>query len=402
MQARIGRWGVIGALILGASDLRGAETAQEQPEDAFEARGEVAEEPRPAEAPYSVGAYVEAFYQWNFNRPANGITDQRGFDNRHNAFTLSNVAIGADWDDGALLGRLTLQAGHTPATYYSAEPRLPGGAGSNDSNAELWRHVQEAFAGYRFGPDDRVEIAAGLFLSPIGPESLAVHESWNWSRSNLFFGLPFYHTGIRASVALTPAWRFTLAGYNGWNSVVDDNDEKSVAPQLTYEDDDLAFSLLYFGGVERPRGAPEGRAWRHLYDAHVTWQAAPFVAFIAHGNLGHERGHFGTSRWLAGALSARFRLAPVLFWSLRGDGFSEHIAQSARGSAAPIFWPVPWVSSATTTVDLRPHERLSLRLELRRDQAGGPLFFDASSEGPLALPNRRTQTTITAGATSWF
>ncbi|MDB5219777.1 MAG: outer membrane protein, partial [Myxococcaceae bacterium] len=28
--------------------------------------------------------YIETYYQWNFNHPSNGITNYRGFDNRHN------------------------------------------------------------------------------------------------------------------------------------------------------------------------------------------------------------------------------------------------------------------------------------------------------------------------------
>src|SRR5262245_32029295 len=47
-----------------------------------------------------VGAYVEAFYQWNFNDPANGVTNYRGFDNRHNAITLANAALDASWQKG--------------------------------------------------------------------------------------------------------------------------------------------------------------------------------------------------------------------------------------------------------------------------------------------------------------
>jgi hypothetical protein len=57
---------------------------------------------------------------------------------------------------------------------------------------------------------------------------MAVRDNWNWSRSNLFFGLPFYHTGVRATYALTELG-ITAGGYNGWNSVLDNNAEKSVA-----------------------------------------------------------------------------------------------------------------------------------------------------------------------------
>ena len=64
---------------------------------------------RPGRAPFpaaaeKLGAYVETLYQWNFNRPSNRITNYRGFDNRHDTFTLANVALDAQWDVHDIFG----------------------------------------------------------------------------------------------------------------------------------------------------------------------------------------------------------------------------------------------------------------------------------------------------------
>lgn len=352
--------------------------------------------------PFRFSGYVEAFYQWNFNAPANGITNFRAFDNRHNSFTLANIALGTSWDYAGLIGRLTLQIGHTPSTYYLSEPSSPGTSGANTSDAELWKYLQEAYAGYRFGIGRGLSVTAGLFLSPIGPESMAVHDNWNWSNSNLFFGLPFYHTGVRASYPITSAWTVLLATYNGWNSVVDNNNEKTVAAQLSYTRPDLAAALLYLGGVERPRGAPEGRAWRNMFDGHVTWHALPWLSLLAHANGGFEPNRLGISAWLAGSVRARVQLLEPLFFTLRGDLFYEH----APADAAPLFWPAPWVSSGTATLDYRPHERASFRLEYRHDRAGADMFFQGAvaetGSPPSFIPDRAAQDTITLGATTWF
>src|SRR5690242_4032496 len=81
--------------------------------------------------PYTLGAYGEAYYEWNFRDPSNGITNFRGFDNRHDSFTISNVALDAQWDYERIVGRLTLQVGSTPSTYYLAEPMLAGTSSVN-------------------------------------------------------------------------------------------------------------------------------------------------------------------------------------------------------------------------------------------------------------------------------
>lgn len=360
----------------------------------------------PEQNPFVLNGYAETFYQWNFNDPSNGITNFRGFDNRHNTFTLSNVALDATWDHVGLIGRVTLQVGHTPSTYYLSETSAPGASGANATGSELWKYVQQAYAGYRFGLGRGLTVTAGLFLSPIGPEAMAVKDNWNWSRSNLFFGLPFYHTGVRASYALTDQWAVTLAGYNGWNSVVDNSDEKSLSVQVTFTRPDVVASVLYFGGVERPQGAPEGRGWRHLFDGHVTWHATPWLSLLAQANGGFEPNEFGLSAWAAGALYARVRLVERLFLAARGDVFYEHVAENGTGRASPLFWPASWVGSGTVTLDYRPHDRASFRLEDRHDHASADMYFGGAVAGNGAatpfVPNRAAQDTLTLGATTWF
>jgi hypothetical protein len=362
-----------------------------------------------APSAFVLGGYAEAFYQWNFNAPSNQLTALRGFDNRHNTFTLANVALDAQWDFEDVVGRVTLQIGHTADSYYSAEPSRAGGGGVNATSASLWKFVQQGFVGYRFKPLGRtLLVQGGLFLSPIGPEGMAVRDNWTWSRSNLFFGLPYYHTGLRATLAVTPRWAVTLAGYNGWNSVTDNNVGKSVSVQLTYAKPDVvAVSLLYFGGPERPTGALEGQPWRHLLDAHVTWTATPRLSLMAHANGGLEPNRFGLSGWVAGAVYGRYEVLKTLFLVGRLDAFFEQAAANAEGAAARLFWPVPAVGSGTLTVDFRPHPRVSARLELRHDRAAGDAFFAGAVEGDGSvttpwLANRATQTTLTLGLTSWF
>ncbi len=391
--------------LLASLSLARVSAAQTPPAEALEGRSaaanaaEISGESSRAPRSFTLGGYAEAFYQWNFNRPSNGITHYRGFDNRHNTFTVANVALDAQWDYEGVVGRVALQVGHTPSTYYLAEPSAAGAAGTSASDAALWKYLQQAYVGYRFRVGRGLLVSAGLFLSPIGPEGMAIRDNWNWSRSNLFFGLPFYHTGLRVAYPLSDAWTLTVSAYNGWNSVVDNNDEKSIAVNLTWAlPERIAVSVLYFTGVERPAGAAEGRAWRHLLDAHVTWNVTPALTLLAHANAGFEPNAFGTSAWVAGALYARLRVHPRLFLVARGDAFYETAASSASGAAASIFWPVSWVSSGTATIDYHPHPRVSFRLEYRHDHAAGALYFGPST----ATPDRRSQDTLTSGLTTWF
>ena len=313
------------------------------------------------------------------------------------------MSLAVDWDVRDVVGKIALQVGHTPSTYYLAEPNRAGTSGANASNADLWKYVQQAYLGYRLHVFQReLLVQAGVFLSPIGPETMIAHENWNWSRSNLFFGLPFYHSGARATQTLSDAWSLTLAVYNGWNDIVDNNTHKSLSVQALYTPaKNVIWSLLYFGGVERPKAAPEGAPFRHLFDSHVTWQASERWSVMAHANGGFEPNRFGTTRWGGGALSVR--LALLRQWSLagRGDRLQEHAAHNADGSASRILFPTRWVSSGTATLDYHPADTISFRLEYRHDAAASPIYFQGHVPANNA-PNARAGNTSTVGATAWF
>lgn len=371
----------------------GVAAAQSEPAPAPEP------EPEP-EIKLSVGGYVEAYYQLNWRRPSNRITNLRGFDNRDRTFTLSNVAIDAKAERGPLTARVILQIGSTPSTYYLAEPALPGAGGANATGPELWKYVQQATVAYT--ATSGLVVDAGLFPSPIGPEVIPVKDNWNWSRSDLFFGLPFYHTGVRAAVPLGGGWTGMLHAYSGWNSVVDNNAYPSVGASAAYAGAVVSGQLLYFGGIERSPGAAEGTAWRHLLDAYATIAVTDQVSVLAHVDGGVEPNDLGTSGWLAGALYAKVALAPALYAAARADYFREWIAEDDAGTtAAAIFWPTGWIASGTATVAYQPTPGLSVRLELRHDHAKTPVFFGGDIDA-AGTPNRRAQDTVTLGVTGWF
>lgn len=352
-------------------------------------------------------AYVEAYYAYNFDRPSNGITNDRGFDNRSNSITLSNAVIGAAWQAGDVSGKVAFQIGSTPSTYYASEPALAGASGANATGSDLWKYVQEANVGWKAPIGRGLLLQAGLFLSPIGPEGVAVKDNWNWSRSNLFFALPFYHAGARASYEVVDGITLTGAVYNGWNNVVDDNDGKSLSTSVGFTRGIVSGQVLYFGGAERPASAPEGPYFRHDFDTYVKVDATSWLSLMVHGNAGFEPNRFGTSSWEAGALYARVHPLKWLAFAVRSDRFHEEVGANASGSASPIFFPVSWMASQTATIEFLPADFLSARIEARHDQADGFAFFsgDVHGDGSASAPfvaNARAQNTITFGVTSWF
>lgn len=352
----------------------------------------------------SIGGYIETAYTYAFEKPSNGILNYRGFDNRHNTFTIQNVVLDATGSIGDFSARIALQVGQTPNTYYLFEPRQAGADGAPAATPEAFRHVQQAILTWKAPVLRGLDVSAGIFLSPIGFEVLQAKDDWNYSRSNLFFGLPYYHTGIRASLPVTDRLTLTTMICNGWNSVVDNNDDKSLITQATYTiPDRLQISALYLGGAERSKGAAEGRPWRHTFDLWAQVDATSWLSFAAHGDAGLERNQFGVSSWGAFALYARAKALDWLSFAGRFDRFAEHVPTNA----SPIFFPASWVSSGTLTAEVRPIDHLTARVEYRHDQAAKAMYFEGevSGNGSGAKPyvgNAQAQNTLTIAAIGWF
>ncbi len=354
-------------------------------------------------AALTLSGYVETFWQWNFNDPANGVTAWRGFDNRHNTFSVSNVVLDASWQYRLLQGRLALQVGLTPDTYYRAEPSRSVVPGAGATGPDLWKYIQQATVGLRIPGFQRLLVEAGIFLSPVGPETMAVRDNWNWSRSNLFYALPYYHTGLRATLSVSERHALALMVTNGWNSVVDNNAAKSVMLQYTYTPtSDATLSALYLGGIERDDSDPAGPGWRHVFDVYARFRAGRRVTVMAHVNAGFESTRAGTLGWSGVAAYGRFDLTRALRLAARVDVLQEFAPEGAERFR--IFFPTDIMSSQTLTFEAQPIDHVLVRLEYRHDVSGTPAFYRGAIEPMGASPafNARSQDTLTAGMTAWF
>jgi hypothetical protein len=236
---------------------------------------------------------------------------------------------------------------------------------------------------------------------------MPTHENWTWSHSHLFYALPFYHSGVRAGYELSKQHTVRAGVYNGWNNALDNNAEKSIALEYNYTPSEtVAFATQYFTGVERPTGALEGRAWRHLLDASLKVKATPFLELLADVDGGVEPNRFGTSAWLAGILAARVKATSWLYLAGRQAMFGEKRAKQGLDVADPIAIPASWMSSSTATVDVRPVPHVSAKLEYRHDAAAGDIFYRGAvtgdGDGTPFEANARSQDTVTLGLTAWF
>jgi hypothetical protein len=355
-----------------------------------------------------VGGYIEAYYSANFRKPENNITNNRWLDEKHNTFTLQTVALDIAAERGPFSAKVTLMFGPTADRWYFEGVRVPetetgvvlSPAGYNN---ETWKHIQVAYAGYRAPLGDGLLLQGGLFATQVGYEGAAVKDNWNWSRSNLFNFLPFFHVGARVAYPLTEKLTLTAAVYNGWNQATDLNGGKSVSLQASYVSGKWLGNLLYLGGPERASGDGSGQPWRNLFDAVGQFDVHPNLSLALHANAGWEDSNFGNHSWVAGALYARAKATDWLYFAARGDGIYESVPE-----ANPASWILlggsDHVLSATLTAELRPMgDGFSMRLEYRHDDSDKdvPLYYKSGFTNGLQNASA-TQDTFTIGLTGWF
>lgn len=364
---------------------------------------------------------LELVYGFNINDPSNGLTPFRLNDGRDRTFLLSQLVLALDASYGPLSLHVAGQVGTVGDTYYLGEPFAPGGGTVTETGPTNWRHLQEAYAELTTG---RVKWGAGVFLSPVGPESMVTNGGSNsplgseapavanatLSRGLAFYGLPFYHTAIRGIIDLGRGYSLRFWVMNGWNSIgVDTNRVPTAVVNLQYAARRLSWSVLAMIGPERPSGAAEGPAIRALFDGWVQWQPAPTIGFVTQLNGGVESNRFGASGWLTGMFSARWHPLSWMYLAARGEYFREWMGANETGRANPIFWAgAEAVASATGTIGFRPHTHVLVRFEYRRDwSVGTPLFYrgqvmgDGSTMNPY-IPNADTQHTLTLSTNVWF
>eukprot|EP01132_Coremiostelium_polycephalum_P020481 gene20481-24330_t len=123
---------------------------------AFAATGNLFAQEQPK---IKVSGYVEAYYGYDFNKPADH--NRPGFiysHNRHNEVNLNLAFIKANYDSGNIRANVAVMAGTYANANLAAEPGV-------------LKNIYEANAGIKLSKSQNLWLDAGIFSSHIGFES---------------------------------------------------------------------------------------------------------------------------------------------------------------------------------------------------------------------------------------
>lgn len=160
-------------------------------------------------------AYMDGYYNYNFNKPIDNTQTISSSIGRTNEFTVNMASIGIETNYKNVIGRLWLQYGQMASIVQDLDGTV--GHGRNTSISNL-KYIREAAAGYHFNKWYGINVEMGIFMSYIGLESFVINENWSYQRSMPCDFTPFYFSGARIQAYPSKKLKQEIWLLNGWQS----------------------------------------------------------------------------------------------------------------------------------------------------------------------------------------
>lgn len=320
----------------------------------------------------TLNGYLDTSYNLRSgNGSFTGGGTTRVFDNDRNSFSVQQAAfILAKQPKEGFGGLLNITAGK------DADVIGAFGSGSTTDNFD----VTQAFVQYATGP---LTLMGGKYVTLAGAEVINSLNNTIFSRSILFgYAIPFTHTGVRATYALSDTLSLIGGVNNGWDDMRDTNSNKTVELGVSYAPlKNLSLVAQSYIGRERLCGStcntgPEGQ--RFLIDLVGTYNATDKLTLVLNLDYARQSGNgtiftpAGTSnaKWQGVAGYATYQLTEKWRTTLRGEYFDD---RDGYRTTVPQKW-----KEVTLDLSYLAHKNFELRTDLRFDRSSVPSFVDAN------------------------
>jgi hypothetical protein len=331
--------------------------------------------------PTTLSGFVDVYYGYNSNQPANRTTALRNFDVNSSQFALNMLELVADKTPDATASRvgyhIALGFGQAMNLVNAGEVASPNSPGTPvlappSTITNFDQYLKEGYLEYLAPVGKGLQINVGKFVTPAGAEVIETKDNWNYSRGLLFsWAIPYFHFGVSGKYAFNN--KFALTGYlmNGWNNSVDNNSGKTTGFTAAWTPTGkLSVIENYLVGPEQSN---DNSDFRHLTDTVVTYTPTSKLSLMANYDYGHDRAPllgpgFPTSAvWWTG-VAGYIKYAPNANWAIatRGEWFKDHNGFST-GTAQNV-------GEFTLTLQRMLASKIITRLEFRRDMSDQDVF----------------------------
>ncbi len=339
-----------------------------------------------------VKGYLDASYIGHNQTPNSSV---QVFDTSKSSFGLhqAGITISKTPKEG-FGGLINLTAGSDAGIFCSygacasGNGTTPGSGGNFD--------ITQAFAQYATGS---WTLIGGKFTTLAGAEVIDSSADTNITRSILFGKIPFTHTGVRVTDAVSDSTNLIAGVNNGWDQVSAMTPSKTVELGVTSaftKDTSLAlsgyvgtapasFPVSTVAPMTGTRSLVDLVFTSNLTDALTLILNADYVSQEYAGYLGTTEKYKGLAGYLNYQINEQYRL------SFRAEALKDD-SGAALGTTPTAAGNT--VKEMTLTVGYAPMKNVELRGELREDTANKPLFYSSDSAMTPATMTATSMTTL--------
>jgi len=326
----------------------------------------------------SVSGYIDAGYTHSDRNQAAFTT--RVFDQQNNSFGLNQFGLTvAKQPKEGFGGLVNITVGRDAQFIHSFPEAAPGSMFD----------ITQAFAQYAGGP---LTLIAGKFTTLHGTEVIASTGNTNTSRSILFGSVPFTHTGLRATWAVSDTVSLIAGVNNGWDQLTDANKGKTLELGATLNPiKPLNITVSGYSGKEvvTPGGVAVPEGTRTSINAVASYTIIdPLSVGLEVLDVSQENtvGGNAKGKYTGVAGYVTYMFTPKLRGVVRAESFDDK--DGLRFGAANTKY-----KEVTLTGAFLASDSFEARVEGRRDQATNTVFRDFSAV-PVGGAPSKTMTSI--------
>lgn len=339
-----------------------------------------------ASAKLAFHAFVDLYYAYNANHPANGANFIPGTGTtakQADEFSVNLAEVEVSMLAEPVGFKLAVGAGTAEEVLHAAEP---GGS-------EVWRNLLLASVTYQTKVGRGLSFEGGIMPAHVGIEAFASKDNWNYTRSWLAEFSPYYETGLKVAYPFSDRWSGQFYVVNGWQIIGENNSAKTFGTQVAYGSEKVSASFNTLAGPELPGDDSD---WRLFGDFVLTVRPTPSWSVGASVDVARESQPLsGSASWWGAAAYGRFAPDGRDFAvTLRAERFDD--------SDGAISGTAQELTEGTLTFEYRPSKHLMLKLEGRYDHSTAAVFATdalAAPGQPALTPN---ETLIVVGVVAMF
>jgi hypothetical protein len=336
----------------------------------------------------SVGAFVDAYGALRSDRnthtgsPLSLGSATGGY--YHEAYTqaegfaLAFAGMDVSYSGEQFGATISLRMGPGAKRFYAADQ----GPFGND-------YITQAYATWK--PFSKLTLDFGQFYTIYGAE---VAESWrnvNYSRGGLYYAMqPFWHTGLRANLAIVDQFALNLLVVNAVNTVYENNKSPSLGIQaLVTPSENFFVALGYLAPLNPRAGGEEATAFanfENFFDLVATVTAGDFKLVLnADYNLYRVKGASDKENWWGVSAAPAYSFTNWFGAALRYEYLSDSAntwLMTNKRTGLPVAGDIS-LQTFTATLDFKPvpnSSALVLRPEFRYEIASDDYFEDGDKK----------------------